>query len=271
MLAGPLVEELWNLRTEEQKPPGLCFWVQEGFLFPAVSKGAAGRRGAGFALTATEGAGQVCLEMLRKFTAHGWRQDSASPAVLQWCRHFAGLCGHSHLAKSPLCWGRHFSALPRVLWTRWCLSIYSGVHRFSGDRVVAHGVSCVLYALNAACLGGLGAPQDCISWGLPPPAAWHCWDQHLKAPNASEPAQIWASRHSSPILPSTGLQSPLLPPNIPGRAVSASPARHLGKPSSTDGAQRRQRGCCSPCSPELPSADDTGRAAQLHGHARASS
>lgn len=203
MMAGPLVEEPWNLRTEEQKPPGFCFWVQEGFLFPAVSKGAAGRRGAGFTLTATEGAGEVCLEMLRKFTAHGWRQDSASPAVLQQCRHFAGSCGHSHLAKSPLCWGCHFSTLPPVLWTRWCLSIDCGVHRFSGDRVVARGVSCVLYALNAACLGGLGALQDCISWGLPPPAAWHCWDQHLKAPNASEPAQIWASRHASPLLPST--------------------------------------------------------------------
>lgn len=83
MLAGLLVEELHNLRTGEQKPPGLCCWVQEGFLFPAMSEGAAGRRGTGFALTATEGVGQVCLEMLRKFTARGWGQNGASPAVLQ--------------------------------------------------------------------------------------------------------------------------------------------------------------------------------------------
>lgn len=38
---------------------------------------------------------------------------------------------------------------------------------------------------------------------------------------ASEPAQIWASTHASPLLPGTGLQYPFLPPSIPGRAVSA--------------------------------------------------
>lgn len=102
MLAGPLVEELRNLRAEEQKPPGRCSWVKEGFLFPAVSEGAAGRREAGFALTAMEGAGQVCLEMLSKFTAGSWGQDGASSAVLQRREHFAGSCGHSHLEKSFL-------------------------------------------------------------------------------------------------------------------------------------------------------------------------
>ena len=147
-----------------------------GFLLPAISKGAAGRRGAGFTATATEGVGQVCLEMLRKFTARSWGQDGASPAVLQQCRCFAGSWGHSHLAKSPPCWGRHFSALPPALWSCRCLSIDSGAHRFTGDRVVAHGGSCDLYALNAACLSGLGPPQACISWGLPPPAARQCWD-----------------------------------------------------------------------------------------------
>lgn len=268
MLAGPLVEELHNLRAEEKKPSGLCYWVQDGFLFPAMSEGAAGRRGTGFTLT--EVVGKVCLEMLRKFTACSWGRTALQDA-LQRCGHFAGSCGHSHLAKSPLCWGRHFSALPPALWTCRCLSIDSGAHRVAGDRVVAHGVSCDLYALNAACLGGLGAPQACISRGLPPPAAQQCWDQHFRAANASEPAQTCASRHASLLLPSAELQSSLLPPNISGRAVSASPVWHLGKPGSTDGVQKRQRGCCSLCSPKLPRAGGMGRAAQPHGHIRASS
>lgn len=168
-----------------------------------------------------------------------------------------------------MCWGHRFSALPLALWTCRCLSIDSGARRFAGDRVVAHGVSCDLHALTAACLGGLGAAQTCISWGFPPPAARQCWDQHLRAACASEPAQIWVSRRACPFLPSAGLQSPVLPPSTPRRAVSASPARHPGKPGS---AVRVQRGCWSPTlPPRLPGAGGVGRCAQLHRHIGASS
>lgn len=124
MLTEPLIEELHNLRTEEQKPPGLCCWFQ-GFLFPARSVRAAGRTGVGFVSTVTEGARQFCLGMMRTLPAHGWGQDHTSSAALQRCRWSFLPDKASFLLGLLLL---HSSSS--------CLGIDSGAHRLAGDREV---------------------------------------------------------------------------------------------------------------------------------------